>query len=187
MNRLVLLGAVSLITLTSLSGNTPSPKVTTPSVQTALSLPSDSILLERARLIDRLKKVFQEKSDITTFALGGAVNMGGLGKTTLARLWAKKRLEASPALTVWEFNAETEATLLQSMKELSVQLAVTADQKTALKNIEDIQNASDREAKRLVFVQNILKNAKDWVLIYDNVENLTAIEKYLPKGYCSVG
>jgi hypothetical protein len=179
MKRFVLLGAVSLIALTSLSGNT-SSVITTPSVQSALTLPSDSILLERAGLIDRLTKVFQGKSDITTVALVGAVNMGGLGKTTLARLWATKRIAESPNLTVWEFNAETEETLLQSMKELSAQLAITPDQKATLKTIDDIQNASDREAKRLAFVQGILKDAKDWMLIYDNVENLADIEKYLP-------
>lgn len=79
MNRFVLLGAVSLIALTSLSG-TPSPVITPASVQRALPLPADSMLLERAGLIERLNSTFQKGSDITTVALVGAVNMGGLGK-----------------------------------------------------------------------------------------------------------
>jgi len=146
-----------------------------------LKVPEDAVLLERSHLMEQLKESFNNSNDITTVTLIGIVGIGGVGKTTLARLWGKRRIKEDSKLHVWEFNAETEITLQQSLKEFSTRLAQTSDQKSILQSIEEIKEPTEREAKRLEFIQSVLKASKGWVLIFDNFERYGEVQKYLPR------
>jgi hypothetical protein len=101
--------------------------------------------------------------------------MGGVGKTTLARYYA--HLCNYPI--VWEINAETRESLLNSFNDFALALAQTKEQKNALELIQGSQNAEYKEKQLLCFVKNCLKQYATWLLLYDNVENFTAIKPYL--------
>lgn len=132
-------------------------------VKITLPLPGSSILLKRSGLMERLNTYLSSKEEITTVALVGVLGMGGVGKTTFARLWAAEQMHGNGKISVWEFNAETEGTLQNSLKEFSNRLAQTTHQKAELQSIEEIRDPTEREYKRLGFVQSVLKDSEGWV------------------------
>lgn len=143
------------------------------SVRSDLVLPKEAILLDRSELIDQLNNNFKGKDGIQTIAI---VGIGGSGKTTLARQYAHKQ----KAKIIWEINAETEETLSKSFENLAHALAKTAGDKRALKEQLDIKNSRERESKIILFVKEHLNLYSNWLLIFDNVEQFSDIQKYFP-------
>ena len=43
---------------------------------------------------------------------------------------------------------------------------------------------AERKAKRLIFVQDVLRSFDGWVLVYDNVDRYGDFLKYLPQAKC---
>lgn len=147
-----------------------------------LKLPDVSVLLKRSDLIQQLEQRLSSKTKgISTVALVGVVGMGGVGKTTISRLWGRLWGDKYPHASVWEIHAETPTTLIRSFGELAKALAKTPEQKKELSSIDYIQQQDEKEKQRLAFVQARLKELPNWLLIYDNVESLKDIFDYLPQ------
>jgi tetratricopeptide (TPR) repeat protein/DNA-binding CsgD family transcriptional regulator len=150
------------------------------SIQSDLHIPADSTLLKRPALISQIHRKFQEKPDIIqTIALFG---IGGAGKTTIARQYARQQKGV-----VWEINAKTRSSLRESFENFAYALAKTDADKNILMELKDIKNMDEKDHKLLFFVKEKLKSCPDWLLIFDNIENLTDIQKYFPSNPATWG
>jgi DNA-binding CsgD family transcriptional regulator len=144
------------------------------SVQSDLVIPAAPILLNRLELINQINDQFkQQTGQIRTVVLLG---MGGSGKTTLARQYARSK--ETPV--VWEINADTQISLVESLENLAYALSQTVEDKKALRGLMDIRNPKEREEKILFFLKERLKSYSNWFLIFDNVEKFSDIQKYFP-------
>lgn len=142
--------------------------------RTDLEIPSDESLLERPQLITMMNEGLQKQAKgIKTLALIGT---GGSGKTILARQYA--RLQNTSI--VWEINAETRAFIVNSLLALSQSLCRTSEEKQDLMNLAKIQDYAEKKEKFFRFLKLQLKSHPNWILIYDNVENMRDIQKYFP-------
>ncbi|OJW48289.1 MAG: hypothetical protein BGO67_05410 [Alphaproteobacteria bacterium 41-28] len=145
------------------------------SIRSDLIIPSENSLLHRPDLLAQIDEKFKEQKDgIRTVAL---VGIGGSGKTTLARQYARQQ----NANIVWEVNAETHESLKRSFENLAESLVKTNEDKQVWKEIEEIKNPIKKEEKVIQFVKDHLRPYSSWVLVFDNVEKFIDIKKYLPQ------
>lgn len=143
-------------------------------VRSELTIPTDAMLLDRSLLIGKLRTQLKRNfGRIHTIVLTG---IGGSGKTTLARQYA--RLEN--ASIVWEINAESRETLLASFENLAQSLAKTPEEKREIETILEVKNTTDKETQLIQWVHKHLSQAQSWFLFYDNVVNFRHVEKYFP-------
>lgn len=138
-----------------------------------LIIPVEVAFLNRPELITQIDKAFNGNEGIQTVAL---VGIGGSGKTTLARQYARQQ----KAPLIWEINAETKSNLLESFENLAYTLAKTEEDKSILRDLTEIKNSAERQKRLVEFVKGHLKSQSNWFLIYDNVEKFTDIQKYYP-------
>jgi DNA-binding CsgD family transcriptional regulator/Tfp pilus assembly protein PilF len=138
-----------------------------------LAMPVSKFFLPRFNIFKQLEESFKGSQDIRAVAL---IGIGGAGKTTLARQYARKYQSG----LVWEFNAETNESLLHSFENLAYNLAQTKEDQRILRGIQDIRTPKQREESLMFFVQQMLKTQASWFLIFDNVEKFTDIHKYFP-------
>ncbi|WP_106874782.1 tetratricopeptide repeat protein [Candidatus Phycorickettsia trachydisci] len=136
-------------------------------------LPSKKILLERKEIQDRLGRIFAKSNEINTAVL---VGVGGSGKTTIARNFARNQ----KASIIWELNAETKNSLSLSLEGLAYALCNTNADKQELRNILDIKDLANKNKQLLIFTQKQLKSFTNWLIIYDNVESFKDICEYFP-------
>ncbi len=141
-----------------------------------LIVPGEGALLNRPQLLNQMHEKLKGNAGIQKVALIGVVGIGGAGKTMLARLYARSQNQP----IVYEINAETKVSRLNSFKNLAYHLAKTKIQKEELEFIQKIQNEEDREQQILNFVKDQLKKNPNWLLIYDNVGSFKEIEQYFP-------
>ncbi|OJX05136.1 MAG: hypothetical protein BGO76_01740 [Caedibacter sp. 38-128] len=149
-------------------------------IKSELIMPIEPILLERSKIIKKMRKFFKEKLDITTIALTG---VGGSGKTTIARYYAQYQ----EAPVNWEINAETEETLLQSFETLGYALPKTKREQNLLKELGKLENNKQKREKLILFVREKLKTYSGWLLVYDNVDKFMDIAEYFPRNHESWG
>jgi tetratricopeptide (TPR) repeat protein/DNA-binding CsgD family transcriptional regulator len=142
-------------------------------VQSEFIIPSERILLDRPELLAELENKFKKGSEIQTVALVGT---GGAGKTTLSRKYARSQKHS----IIWEVNAETQKSLLNSFERLAYNFSKTDDAQKTLKNINSGTNSKEREEKIIQLVREKLKNNPNWLLVFDNVEKFSEIQKYFP-------
>ncbi|MBW8308628.1 MAG: tetratricopeptide repeat protein [Candidatus Paracaedibacteraceae bacterium] len=148
--------------------------LTIQAVRSDLAIPSEATLLNRSDLIVRIEdKLKKQQEGIQTIAL---IGIGGGGKTTLARQYA--RSQKSPV--VWEISAETQESLRTSFENLAYSLAKMDGEKKVIHELQNIRNSNERGEKIIQFVKEHLKAESNWVLIYDNVEQFSHIQKYFP-------
>ncbi|OJW54595.1 MAG: hypothetical protein BGO67_02730 [Alphaproteobacteria bacterium 41-28] len=143
-------------------------------VRSDLVIPAETVLLHRPELISQIDDKFKGQDGIQTLALIGP---GGAGKTTVARQYAAQQ----KANVIWEVNAETHESLKSSFEDMAQALANTKEDKKILRGLKDINNPEEREEKNIQFVKERLKNHSNWILIFDNVEKFTDIQKYFPQ------
>jgi tetratricopeptide (TPR) repeat protein/DNA-binding CsgD family transcriptional regulator len=143
-------------------------------VQSDLVMPAAPLLLNRLKIIHQIEGHFKKHlEDIQTVAL---IGIGGSGKTTLARQYA----HSQELPVIWEINAETQESLKSSFENLAYAILKTNKEKNALRELQGIKSATEREEKIMRLVKESLRSHSDWLLIYDNVEQFNDIQKYFP-------
>ncbi len=147
-------------------------------IRSDFSIPTSEYYLDRPGLIDQITEKLKRTNNIQTVIILG---IGGIGKTTLARVWGRMYGYSHPKINTFEINAETSITLINSFRELAIALAQTPQQKEELNSIDQIKQSEEKEKQRLSFVKIQLKRSPNWLLIYDNVETLENILDYLPQ------
>lgn len=144
------------------------------SLRSDLIIPLESVFLNRPELINQIDNALKKGEGIQTVAL---IGIGGSGKTTLARQYARQQ----KANIIWEMNAETPANLRGCFENLAQDLSKTEEDKKILREVQEIKHAEEREKKFIKFVKEKLKLHSNWLLIYDNVEDFADIQIYFPK------
>ena len=143
------------------------------SIRSDLMIPKEAVLLLRPSLMNQMDCKLGGKGGIQILAL---VGMGGVGKTILARQYAREQ----KASVIWEINAQAPDTIKVSLETLAEALALTQEDKKTLKEIKGIQTPSDREGKMLQFIKEHLALHANWILIFDNVDKIADIGPYFP-------
>jgi DNA-binding CsgD family transcriptional regulator len=100
----------------------------THTLRSELSLPKKSILLKRPLLEQEMRLVMHAQTGIKKIVL---VGIGGSGKTTAARMYAR----SEKAKIIWELNAKTPETLIHSLTDLSHALAHTKEKKEGKRSV----------------------------------------------------
>ena len=136
-------------------------------------MPHTSVLLARREHLQKMNTILNSQDRIKTVILAG---IGGSGKTTLACQYAK----AQDAHVIWEISAETKKNLLSSFTNLANALAKTKEEKEDVRFLQEIRDPIEREKQLLLMVKRFLKSFQNWVLVYNNVEDLQAVKKYFP-------
>ena len=139
-----------------------------------IELPEDSTLLQRPHLIQAIDDTYSDPTLIETTAL---IGMGGVGKTTVANLYAKQQ----PADIVWTINAKSQQTLQDSFIHLANALARKENTEPQVKEILGIEESDIRQQKIIAFVQTILHQHPGWFLVYENVSDFDTLTPFFPK------
>ncbi len=144
-------------------------------IRGSLIIPPDTALLARPDIVAQIEDKFrQQKAGIQTVVL---IGVGGSGKTILARQYAS-RYQHAPL--IWEINAETKESLIDSFINLMGVITQKEGNKEIGKELKGIKNPKEKEEKIFEFIKGYLKSQPNWFLIFDNVEKFSTIEGYFP-------
>lgn len=150
-------------------------------IRSPLLVPHKAFLLERDPLLEEINKAFSHgKQEIQTVVISG---IAGSGKTTLARLYALSQ----NVPIIWEVNAETNDSLIDSFETLVYELSETPEDKMELRLIRENDKGDIRKKNILSFLKKHLRSRSDWLLIYDNVESFSSIQEYFPSDHKNWG
>lgn len=142
-------------------------------IRSDFCVPLESQSLQRAFVLKQIQLCFKKNRQIECVAL---VGIGGAGKTTLARQYAKQQ----NCPLVWEINAENHSVLVDAIAQLSHNLSKTSEEKNELECLQRNNTNQAYEEKLIHIMKQKLKRLKNWFLIFDNVESLAVIQKFLP-------
>ena len=167
-----ILGLMIVLALVWLMYGKDNPKI--PSVASDLRIPTEDSLLLRPQVLDQMKAKLIKQPYIQTIAL---IGMGGGGKTTLARHFGRSMNYP----VIWEVNAESKDSLINSFKGLAHGICHSKEDREALHGVENIQDLNLKEEQLLLFVKKRLQMVPNWLLIYDNLEPIGDLKYYLPQ------
>ncbi len=152
-----------------------SSPIETFNISSELNIPADSKLLKRDDIITEMNRRLNKSSNnIKTLALIGS---GGSGKTIVSHLYAKQQT----APLIWEINAETVDTIKLSFEELAKKIATYNGEENKIKEFAEIENSEERYNLCINYVQRYFIANKNWILIYDNLEDTANIQEYIPQ------
>ena len=148
-------------------------------VRSALPLPVDAYLLTRPELMTKITKAFQKKGSTTGIQTVVLVGMGGMGKTILARQYARQQ----NVPVVFEMSTQDPQTLLSSFSSLARALAKTPTERKEIDVWKTISDAKDYRNNVIPFVARKLNEKKakiPWLLVFDNVNHFADLEPFFP-------
>lgn len=93
---------------------------------------------------------------------------------------ARSFINKQKAKIKWEVVATTEQELESSFRRLAKHLAKSTNQEGAFRKLESIADINNRREEVIAFVSEILKGISNWTLLFDNVQNLEVVKKYIP-------
>jgi V8-like Glu-specific endopeptidase/tetratricopeptide (TPR) repeat protein len=132
-------------------------------------------LLDRTDFIVEINKKFENNMSVDKVPIFALTGQGGSGKTTLARQYASLQ----KVDVCFEINAELLSTFDESFIKLAEDLTDGDKDKATLNSIKVMSNHKEKMGQIIKFVKNKLQAGRHWILIYDNVDNLTDIQPYL--------
>ena len=138
-----------------------------------IQLPNKNILLPRDDIIKEIEKTFKSKEELKFVVLVGEA---GIGKTTIARNYIKGHNFSIKA----EIDAESEFKIIESFEDLVFLISKNEKQLKSLKLIKSIDNPEEKRKKLKLILSELLKEYKNWCIIYDNAEDLELLRKWLP-------
>lgn len=147
-------------------------------VHYSFNLPVSSQLAKRNSLFYQLKRTL-EKTPGDSHSVRHAVltGLGGSGKTTLARLYAKQ----SSYDIIWEINAQTAETIVQSFFQMAYAMVKTVHEKSEIEFIEKINDKKIKIQRLLSFIKERLKKSYNWLLVFDDVTSIQDVQDFLPQ------
>lgn len=144
-------------------------------VRADLMIPEKEAFLKRDGLLKKINDSFKKDNDKIKQLI--IVGIGGVGKTTLARSYAMQDFNN----IFWEINAENEMEVMKSFERFAIVLAKSEEEKEEIEHLPMLNNMDHFKTKLMSIIQNQLRNRRDWLLIYDNVDNINDIIQYLPR------
>lgn len=144
-------------------------------IQVRMDIPKihEEVLLKRSQITRQIDRILDKQEGIKIVVLTGP---GGAGKTTIAREY----IIAQSSNVIWEINAETENSIVNSLGDLANGLAKTKEQKEKLAFINSIKEYKEKNKRLLEFISGLLNKAKKWYLLFDNVDDFNMVKKYIP-------
>ncbi len=143
-------------------------------VRSTLTVPAQDSMLQRKDILKNIEGILSSQDGIQTVVLTG---IGGAGKTTLARQYARHQ----NATVIWEINAETRDGMVRSFEDLADGLCQSKTEKDTFREILETKDVEKREQKMLFLITELLRRHSNWVLIFDNIEKLNDVRPFLPE------
>ena len=132
-----------------------------------LPTPPSSIFIERENISDEIYNFYEKYDGLPIIALLG---VAGSGKTVLARLFSQK----AKSQIVWEINAESEETIVNSFEDLAYVLSRTEEEINEVLSLKKIE-IRYKKHKLLSFIKRKLDEAENWIIIYDNLVDISSL------------
>lgn len=147
-----------------------------------LFLPSK--LLHRQNSLDQIAKLFHHIADYHSSIVPVVIlrEIGGSGKTTLARMFAKE----NDAEVIWEFDAKDSTSLYQSYVNLAAWLAANEEEKREVIEFKNERDISAGRKRLLLFIWRQLQSYS-WLFIFRRVIAYPELKEYLPRSLSLTG